>query len=52
MKSGYEEEIMSAVNIFHNDESSVISHVEISPKIDQFIDWAAIAPNETSPLQI
>ena len=47
VKSGYEEEIMRAVNIFHNDESSVISHVEISPKIDQFIDWAAIAPNET-----
>lgn len=46
-KSVYEEEIMRSISIFHNDELNVISHVEISPRIVQFIDWAAIAPDET-----
>ena len=46
LKKLYEDTIMNSIGSFYNDESNIIDHVEIAAKIEQFVDWAAIAPKE------
>ena len=37
---------MNSIDSFYKDERNIIACVEIATKIDQFVDWAAIAPKE------
>lgn len=46
VKETYEKIIMNSIDSFYSDERNVIAYVEIIAKIDQFVDWAAIAPSE------
>ncbi len=45
-KELYEETIMNSIDSFYKDERNIIAGVEIVAKIDQFVDWAAVAPKE------
>lgn len=46
-KGEIEGTIESALSSFYDDEQNVITKVELVAKIDQFVDWAAIAPQES-----
>lgn len=46
LKKLYEDAIMNSIDSFYKDERNIIACVEIATKIDQFVDWAAIAPKE------
>lgn len=46
LKETYEQAIKSSIDSFYKDERNIISEVEIAAKIDQFVDWAAVAPKE------
>ena len=43
LKKLYEDAIMNSIDSFYKDERNIIACVEIATKIDQFVDWAAIA---------
>ena len=45
-KKQYEDIIENSLNAFYKDEQTIISGVEIVAKIDQYVDWAAVAPKE------
>jgi hypothetical protein len=45
-KELYEETIMNSIDSFYKDERNIIAGVDIVAKIDQFVDWAAVAPKE------
>lgn len=42
----YEDAIKNSLDSFYKDERDIITGVELVPKIDQYVDWAAIAPKE------
>ncbi len=44
VKSAYENAITNSLNSFYKDEQLIITGVEIVAKIDQYVDWAAVAP--------
>lgn len=46
LKKLYEDAIMNSIDSFYKDERNIIACVEIAAKIDQFVNWAAIAPKE------
>lgn len=46
LKKLYEDTIMNSIDSFYKDERNIIACVEIVAKIDQFVDWAAVAPKE------
>ena len=45
-KTIYEETIYNSLSSFYNNEHDIIQGVEIIAKVDQYVDWAAIAPKE------
>lgn len=45
-KASYEDTIENSLKSFYNDDRDVITNVEIVAKIEQYVDWAAIAPKE------
>lgn len=53
-KEQYETILMTAVDSFYKDEQFIITGVELVAKIDQYVDWAAIAPqyDKQSVLQL
>ena len=50
----YEEALTNSLNSFYKDEQLVITGIELVAKIDQYVDWAAIAPqhNKESVLRL
>ena len=40
----YEEVLNNSLNSFYKDEQFVITGIELVAKIDQYVDWAAVAP--------
>ena len=40
----YEDTLTNSLNSFYKDEQIIITGVELVAKIDQYVDWAAIAP--------
>lgn len=46
LKENCETVIMNSIDSFYKDERNIITGVEIVAKIDQFVDWAAVAPKE------
>lgn len=54
MQKKYEEALTNSLNSFYKDEQQVITAVELVAKIDQYVDWAAIAPqhNKESILRL
>lgn len=54
VKDTYEETITNSLDSFYKDDKFVITGIEIVAKIDQYVDWAAIAPqhNKESILRL
>ena len=50
----YEEVLSNSLNSFYKDEQFVITGIELVAKIDQYVDWAAVAPqhNKESILRL
>lgn len=46
-KDTYEKTITNSLNSFYKDEQLVITGVEIVAKIDQYVDWPAVAPQHS-----
>lgn len=45
-KAAFEKTIEDSLNSFYDDEQSRITGVDFVAKIDQYVDWAAVAPKE------
>jgi hypothetical protein len=45
-KQEYEDMLGNSLHSFYNDERDVIQGVEIAPRIEQYVDWAAV-PDES-----
>ena len=54
VKGSYEDAITNSLNSFYKDEQLIITGIEIVAKIDQYVDWTAIAPqhNKESMLRL
>ena len=54
VRKSYEETLTNSLNTFYNDERVILTGVELVAKIDQYVDWAAIAPlhNKVSVLRL
>lgn len=46
VKGSYEDAITNSLNSFYKDEQLIITGIEIVAKIDQYVDWTAIAPQQ------
>ena len=53
-KKNYEEILTKSLNSFYKDERFVITGIELVAKIDQYVDWATVAPqhNKESVLRL
>ena len=53
-QKNYEEILTKSLNSFYKDERFVITGIELVAKIDQYVDWAAVAPqhNKESVLRL
>lgn len=45
-KQEYESIIKNSLDTFYNDEQNIITGIEIVSKIDQYVDWTAVHPEE------